>query len=86
MLFNPENKRYFEITPEEKQLLLLSGGNFNSVIKQRKAKFGEVEPIRDDEKIGEEMDVRTNKPNVIKQPMVRTNSINLIVNKNLRDG
>jgi hypothetical protein len=28
MLFNPDNKRYFEITPEEKQKLLLTGGNF----------------------------------------------------------
>lgn len=36
MLFNPENKRYFEITAEEKNLLLLSNGNFNNILKLRK--------------------------------------------------
>ncbi len=35
MLFNPDNKRYFEITPQEKQELLLSHGNFKKIINNR---------------------------------------------------
>ena len=44
MLFNPENKRYFEITAEEKQKMLLSHGNYKAIIKERLAKYGTVEP------------------------------------------
>lgn len=44
MLFNPENKRYFEITSEEKQKMLLSHGNYKAIIKDRIAKYGTVEP------------------------------------------
>ena len=44
MLFNPENKRYFEITTEEKQRLLHSHGNYKGIIKNRIAKYGTVEP------------------------------------------
>ena len=44
MLFNPSNKRYFEITAEEKQHMLMTNGNFQSIIKQREKKYGVVEP------------------------------------------
>jgi len=44
MLFNPDNKRYFEITPEERQLLLMTGGNYKSIINRRVSMFGTVEP------------------------------------------
>lgn len=47
MLFNPENKRYFEITPEEKQLMLMTGGKYKTIIKQRIEKYGVVEPEKD---------------------------------------
>jgi hypothetical protein len=44
MLFNPDNKRYFEITQEEKSKMLLSGGNYKGIIKDRINKYGAVEP------------------------------------------
>jgi hypothetical protein len=44
LLFNTENKRYFEITPLEKQIFLQSHGDSKKIIKERIAKFGAVEP------------------------------------------
>jgi twinkle protein len=44
LLFNPENKRYFEITPSERQILLQSHGDYKKIIKERIAKYGVVEP------------------------------------------
>jgi hypothetical protein len=44
MLFNPDNKRYFEITPAERQILLQSHGDYKKIIKERISKFGVVEP------------------------------------------
>jgi hypothetical protein len=44
LLFNPDNKRYFEITTEEKQQMLLSQGNYKKIIKNRIEKYGSVEP------------------------------------------
>ena len=48
MLFNPENKRYFEITAEEKNQMLLSHGNYKNIFKTRIDKYGVVEPIKKD--------------------------------------
>lgn len=47
LLFNPENKRYFEITSEEKQKMLLTNGNYKSIFTQRIEKYGSVEPVID---------------------------------------
>ena len=44
LLFNPDNKRYFEITPSERQILLQSHGDYKKIIKERIAKYGVVEP------------------------------------------
>lgn len=62
MLFNPENKRYFEITTEEKQRLLLTGGNFKSIINTRIEKYGMVEPVKEKEEHSKQIDIKTNKP------------------------
>lgn len=35
LLFNPDNKRYFEITSEEKQQMLLTQGNYKNILKNR---------------------------------------------------
>jgi twinkle protein len=56
MLFNPENKRYFEITTEEKQKMLLSHGNYKAIIKDRIAKYGTVEP--EEKVVYNEIDLR----------------------------
>ena len=45
MLFNPDNKRYIEITPEEKLSMLLHNGAYDKIIKERIKKFGTIEPI-----------------------------------------
>lgn len=44
LLFNADNKRYFEITPAERQQMLLTQGNYKAIIEARKAKYGRVEP------------------------------------------
>lgn len=44
MLFNPDNKRYFEITQEEKTSMLTSHGNYKKILKDRITKYGAVEP------------------------------------------
>ena len=51
LLFNPDNKRYFEITTEEKQQMLLSQGNYKKIIKNRIDKYGAVEPTTTQEGI-----------------------------------
>ena len=35
MIFNPDNKRYIEITPDERNTLLLKNGQIEYILKQR---------------------------------------------------
>jgi hypothetical protein len=51
MLFNPENKRYFEITADEKNQMLQSHGNFKKILKQRIEKYGTVEPEKKEDQL-----------------------------------
>ena len=45
LAFNPENKRYFEISPFEHQVYTGGKGTIESLINHRKKKFdGEIEP------------------------------------------
>ena len=46
MLFNPDNKRYVEITAQEKQMMLMQGGDYKKVFKQREKLYGMVEPTQ----------------------------------------
>lgn len=43
LLFNPDNKRYFEITLEEKNQLLLTKGNYKKIFDERIKKLGSIE-------------------------------------------
>ncbi len=66
MLFNTENKRYFEISPEERMQLLLAGGNLKPVFEARQQKYGTLEPNL-------EIDVKTNKSPNLKQIIKKPN-------------
>lgn len=44
LLFNPDNKRYFEILKEEKEQFLLTKGNYKTIFKNRIDKYGSIEP------------------------------------------
>ena len=45
MAFNPENKRYFEVTPFEHQVFEERGGKIEGLIQHRLKKYdGELEP------------------------------------------
>ncbi len=44
LLFNPDNKRYFEILKEEKEQFLLTKGNYKAIFKNRVEKYGSIEP------------------------------------------
>ena len=43
--FNPDNKRYFEITSQEKNDMVMSGGSFAKLREARIKQFGTVEPL-----------------------------------------
>lgn len=45
LAFNPENKRYFEISEREKRDLLLSGGSLAKIKEDRMKKYGSIEPM-----------------------------------------
>ena len=45
MAFNPDNKRYFEITETEKRDMLLTGGSLSRLKEARIKKYGAVEPL-----------------------------------------
>lgn len=45
MAFNPDNKRYFEITEQEKRELVLTNGSFKTLRDMRMKKFGMIEPM-----------------------------------------
>lgn len=45
MAFNADNKRYFEITEQEKRELVLTNGSFNKLKEMRLKKFGMIEPL-----------------------------------------
>ena len=45
LAFNPHNKRYFELTPHEKDIFLESEGNIKNLIESRINKYGAVEPM-----------------------------------------
>jgi hypothetical protein len=45
LAFNPDNKRYFEITDLEKQNLLTNRLSYDKLLKERINKYGAVEPL-----------------------------------------
>ena len=60
LLFNPDNKRYFEILKEEKEQFLMTKGNFKLIFKNRILKHGSIEP----EKIKKEVDASVIQKNI----------------------
>lgn len=44
MLFNPENKRYFEISTDERSKFLQYNGDYKRIFAARIKEYGTVEP------------------------------------------
>ncbi len=48
LAYNTDNKRYFEITEQEKRDMLLVGGSMDKLKQMRIKKYGSIEPLSPD--------------------------------------